>query len=144
MKDLKKSVVGVWRFIISELRSEDGQVTYPDGMHPVGYLIYTEDGYFSVQNMHGDRDRHATNDLHTGTAEEKLAAYNSFFCCCGKYDLFDEGVIHHIEVCLFPNWIGSDQVRYLKFEGNRMFLSTPPIPVSGKMQTAHLIWERAN
>ncbi len=143
MKDLKKSVVGTWRFVISELRSEEGDVTYPDGMHPVGYLIYTDNGYFSVSNMHGDRQKHATEDLHTGTDEEKLAAYNSFFCCCGKYDLLEDRVIHHIEVCLFPNWTGSDQERFIEFQGSRMLLSTPPLQIDGKMQTAHLIWERA-
>ncbi len=144
MKDLKKALVGTWRFIISELRSEDGQVVYPDGMHPVGYLIYTENGYFSVQNMHADRKKHATEDLHTGTDEEKLADYNSFFCCCGKYDVLEDSVIHHIEVCHFPNWIGIDQQRFIKFEGKQMHLSTPPLPIGGKMQTAHLIWERAD
>ncbi len=143
MNDSKASLVGTWKFIISELRSEDGQVVYPDGMHPHGYLTYTDKGYFSVANMHETRPRHATDDLHLGTDEEKLAAYNTFFCCCGKYDAYEGKVVHHIEVCLFPNWIGIDQERFIKFEGNRLLLSTPPLPIDGKMQTAHLIFERA-
>ena len=144
MNDFKKKVVGTWRFIISELRSEDGEVIYPDGMHPVGYLIYTAGGYFTVANMHGDRPKHATEDLRTSTDAEKLAAYNTFFCCGGKYDLLEEesSVIHHIEVCQFPNWAGIDQQRFLKFERNRMYLSTPPLPIYDKMRTAHLIWEK--
>ena len=144
MSDLKKKVLGTWRFVISELRSEDGEVSYPDGMHPVGYLIYTEGGYFTVANMHGDRPKHTTDDLRSGKDEEIVASYNTFFCCGGKYDLLEEesSVIHHIEVCQFPNWAGIDQKRFLEFEGNRMHLSTPPLPIHNKMQTAHLIWEK--
>ena len=111
-------------------------------MKPMGYLIYTESGYFSVQNMHEHRPKHATEDLRQGTDQEKLAAYDTFFCCCGKYDTVEGGVIHHIEVCHFPNWVGVDQRRYIKFEGNRLLLSTPPLPINNKMRTAHLTFER--
>ncbi len=37
-------------------------------------------------------------------------------------------VTHHVEVSLFPNWLGTAQLRYHKREGNMLTLRTPPIP----------------
>jgi hypothetical protein len=52
-------------------------------------------------------------------------------------------VVHHIEVSLFPNWKGVDQVRRFAFDGDRLTLSTAPMVVAGVERTAHLVWERA-
>jgi hypothetical protein len=35
-------------------------------------------------------------------------------------------VIHHIEVCSYPNWIGNAQVRFAKLDGDVLVLSTNP------------------
>jgi len=51
-------------------------------------------------------------------------------------------VIHHIEISLFPNWVGVDQVRSFSLEGDRLTLSTPPMLVEGVEQAGHLTWER--
>lgn len=51
----KKPLIGVWRLVSLELRGADGQVQYPYGSDPVGYLIYDEDGYMSVAVMATNR-----------------------------------------------------------------------------------------
>jgi len=40
-------------------------------------------------------------------------------------------VIHHIEVCSYPNWIGNAQVRFAKLDGNLLTLSTKPMMFQG-------------
>jgi len=48
-------------------------------------------------------------------------------------------------VSLFPNWLGSTQVRVASFEGDRLILRTEvPILVDEKMQTGELVWRRAS
>jgi hypothetical protein len=38
--------------------------------------------------------------------------------------------------------VDQNLVRWVKFEGDRIVLMTPPMPVNGKMQTFELIWQR--
>ena len=50
-----------------------------------------------------------------------------------------ETVIHHVELSLFPNWVGVDQERLVEVMENRLTLSTRPILLGGIQQSAHLI-----
>lgn len=51
-------------------------------------------------------------------------------------------VIHHVEVASVENWVGTDLVRTLQIDGERLTLGTPPLLVGGKIQTTELVWER--
>jgi hypothetical protein len=47
------------------------------------------------------------------------------------------------QAALFPNWIGVEQARMMRVIGtDALELSTPPMPLSGRQQTAHLVWRR--
>ena len=96
----------------------------------------------SVNFMASERKKFASSDPQRGTVEEKNAAMDTFFSYCGRYEVQDDKVIHHIEVSVFPNWTGMKQERIYSLEGDRLTLSTPPFLVGGIEQTAHLIWER--
>jgi hypothetical protein len=52
-------------------------------------------------------------------------------------------VRHHIELSLFPNWTGVTQERIVSLNGDTLRISTPPLLIKGKVQTAHLVWKRA-
>ena len=134
-------LVGTWRLASFELRKSDGQISYPFGQDAVGYIIYTADGYMSVAMMTAKRLKFVAGDILGGSDEEKLAAADTYLSYCGRYEIREGKVIHHIEVSFFPNWIGVDQVRILEFDGKRLSLGTPPLLVGGAQQTAHLIWE---
>lgn len=134
--------VGAWRLLSVELRTLDGQVTYPLGRDAIGYIMYTDNGYMSVAFMSANRSKFVAGDIRGGSIEEKAAAADSYISYCGRYEIQDDKVIHHVEVSFFPNWIGMDQQRFFRLDGNKLYLSTPPMLVSGKQQTSHLIWER--
>jgi hypothetical protein len=136
------SFVGTWRLVSFEFRTADGQAHRPFGEDAEGYIMYNEDGFMSVAFMAADRSLFASNDPRGGTVEEKAAAMEGFFSYCGRYQVRDGTVVHHIEVSSFPNWKGVDQERYFAFHGNRLTLSTPPMLVGGVELTGHLIWER--
>jgi hypothetical protein len=53
-------------------------------------------------------------------------------------------VIHHVELSLVPNWVGSDQERWVELAGDRLTLSASPLLLSGKQQVPCLVWERVD
>lgn len=117
-------------------------MTYPVGKNPVGYIMYNAEGYMAVALMASNRKRFSSIDIMGGTTEEIVAAYGTYLSYCGKYAVTEDRVIHHVEVSSYPNWIGQDQVRFYKFEGNKLILSTPFMILGGKQQRGYLIWER--
>ena len=133
---------GTWRLLSYEVRSTAGETRYPWGQDPVGLLMYSDNGYVSVAMMGANRPRFGAKDIKKGTTEEKVAAVDTYISYCGRYEVQGDMVIHHVEVCLFPNWVGNDQIRTYEFDGNRLQLSTEPIVAGEKQLTGHLIWER--
>jgi hypothetical protein len=136
-------LIGTWRLISWENRSVDGQkISYPLGKDAVGYIMYNEDGYMFVAIMRPNRVRFAAGDLLGGSTEEKVQAANNYVSYCGRYEFHGDTVTHHVDLSLFPNWVGVEQERLVELRGNRLTLSTRPILLGGIQQTAHLIWER--
>jgi hypothetical protein len=138
-------LIGTWRLVSWENRSvEDGQVSYPLGEDATGYIMYNEDGYMFVAIMAPHRLRFAHDDLLSATKEEEALAEETYVSYCGRYDFLGDRVVHHVEMSLFPNWIGGDQERLVDLRGERLTLSTRALLLRGIQQTAHLIWERVS
>lgn len=135
-------LIGTWRLVSWENRSSDGRVSYPLGEDAVGYIMYTEDGYMSVAIMPPGRVKFAAEDLLGGSQQERAWAAGTYVSYCGRYEFRGDTVVHQVELSLFPNWIGVEQERLVELRENRLTLSTRPILLSGKQQTARLIWER--
>lgn len=135
------AVVGTWRLRTWETQAADGQIRYPLGPDAVGYLSYTPEGYVFVAMMRADRSRYTTSDLLGGTPAERAAAAAGYVAYCGRYRLEAGRVVHRIELSLFPNWTGTDQVRFAEVEGDRLTITTAPIAIGGTT-TNRLVWER--
>jgi hypothetical protein len=133
---------GAWKLVSIETRQEDGKL-FRRGQR-TGYILYTDNGYVSVAFMKEDRPKFISGDIRGGTTEEKIAAVEGYVSYCGRYEVKEETVVHHIEVSLFPNWIGMKQERTYLFEGDRLTLSTPLMLVGGRQLSTHIIWERAS
>jgi hypothetical protein len=136
-------LVGSWRLISWENRCVDGQkISYPLGKDAVGYIMYNEGGYMFVAIMRPNRVRFVAGDLLGGSTEEKVQAADTYVSYCGRYEFHGDTVTHHVDLSLFPNWVGVEQERLVELRGNRLTLSTRPILLGGMQRTAHLIWER--
>jgi len=138
-----QTFVGTWKLVSLETRGENGKITYPFGKDALGYIMYSADGYVSVTIFPKNRRRFKTQDILGGTIEEKVAAAESYISYLGRYEVMQDRVIHHVEASFFPNWVGVDQERFYRFDGNRLTLSTAPMLVNGKRQTVHLIWDKS-
>ena len=136
--------LGTWRLLSCELRSSNGEVSYPMGEDAIGYIAYHKDGHMSVAFMSADREAFTADDILGGTPSEKARAAETYVSYAGTYAVSGNQVKHHIKVSLFPNWTGQTQIRNFRFEEDRLFLSTPPMLVQGKMQEAYLIWQKVD
>jgi hypothetical protein len=120
----------------------DGKTTFPFGADASGVLVYTAAGQMSVFLSQSNRERFALAEAKAGTAAEKAAAFDSCFAYAGTFELANGRLTHRITHCTFPNWIGTEQVRSLSFDGNRLILETPPLPMDGRQVVSRLTWER--
>ena len=132
--------VGAWKLISFERRTPAGELTYPMGPNPVGRLTYDAMGRMSAQLMRPDRPKFkADGAARTGTAEEKVAAFDGYTAYYGAYSVKDAEhvVIHHVEASLYPNWVGSEQRRAYEFSGDQLILR-----VTNAVGESRLVWER--
>ena len=97
-----------------------------------------------VAIMGSNRPKFAADDLLSATKEEEARAEETYVSYCGRYDFEGDTIVHHVEMSLFPNWIGGDQERLVDLRANRLTLSRRPLLLGGIQQTAHLIWERVS
>ena len=135
-------LLGAWRLLVLEFRT-DGEVVYPVGRDATGMCLYDASGHVSLQIMRVDRPRFAATDLLAGTSAEIEAAAKGYLAYGGTYveDARHGVVVHHVTHCLFPNWVGSDQVRFFKRAGERLITSAPTVHVGGHLMDAMLVWE---
>ena len=136
------SVVGRWRLRCYVATADDGSESYPLGRNPEGSLVYTPGGWMAAQLGAADRAALPTDDVRGGTESERAAAYSSYFAYCGRYEVIDNAIVHHVAMCLMPNWVGSEQVRYCEVSGGELIHRTPPIELGGRMLVHELRWSR--
>lgn len=136
---MNERLVGHWRLVTYETVDPSGRRGRPYG-DAVGRLSYDDRGNMSGQVMRPDRAR---VELGEGNAQQVRAAYMGYIAYFGTYELDHDGtrVIHHVQGSLNPAWVGGDQVRGLRFDGERLVLSTDVVK-GGQTVTHMLTWER--
>ena len=138
----ESALVGAWRLLVFEFRS-DGQVVYPAGRDVTGMCLYDTTGHVSIQIMRVDRPRFVASDILGGTTDELVAAATGYVAYGGTYveDAERGVVIQHVQHSLFPNWVGTDLVRFFKRSGDRLIVSAPTVAVGGHVMDVMLVWE---
>jgi hypothetical protein len=119
--------------------------TQPFGPNPQGFLIYTQDGFVSVQLMKQGRPAFHSSDWHHGTPNEYRSAGSGYIAYCGTYELDEEKatVTHIPSVSLLPNLIDRPQCRSIDLQGDRLVLRASSTPVAGGAYvTSRLDWMR--
>ncbi|GAB4461537.1 MAG: lipocalin-like domain-containing protein [Elainellaceae cyanobacterium] len=140
-------LVGTWTLVAIRAIAADGSVD-PEayGPSPVGRLMYTADGYMTVLFAQGDRPPLSGNptspfDLADVPATERAQAFSSFSAYAGTYTLAGDSVTHHVAIASIPNRVGTDLVRIVALEGDRLTLKTPPGRDS--LNYFELVWQKS-
>lgn len=138
--------LGTWRLISCNAHRRNGQVVPIYGANPQGRLFYDAVGNMSVHIMRAGRPRFEQEHKFRASDEEMRQAYHGYEAYFSTYEIDqEESVIHHhVLGGLFPNWTGSVQSRYYRFEGpDRLILSSErPDEIPPKHTVVTLTWER--
>ena len=135
--------VGTWKLISAIAQRPDEDSIHFFGENPYGRLMYDNNGNMSVFIMRTGRSKFASDDRMGGSTEEIKEAFEGTTIYCGTYEINEEKgtVTHYVDGDVFPNWEGTEQLRYFKLSGKQLSLNTPPIIAWGKEWIFNLIWE---
>jgi Lipocalin-like domain len=134
--------LGSWKLVSWKIPGEDGSPHFPLGKKAKGLIVYAPDGYMFAALMAPDRTKFAGDDPLTASAYEAMSAMRGYHTYCGRYRVFDDHVVHTVEMALSPNMIGSEQIRYYRFDGDLLILTTPPLTRAGVTGVAELVWRK--
>ena len=129
-REVIPKLVGSWKLISFHSKDSSGQTSYPFGKDAQGRLIYEPDGRMAVQLMNPNRPRFASDDPLVTSEAEVRAAFDGYTAYYGTYSVNpdEQTIVHHIEVALLPNWVGTDQRRDFEFDGKYLTLKGPLTP----------------
>lgn len=118
-----QDLFGTWR--LATYTAEDdggGALRHPLGTDADGYLMYTPDGYMSVQMMRRDRANYDLPDISGGTTDQNAGAAAGFLAYCGPFSIDpNSGLVRHfVEVSLLPNWLRSVHLRQPTLDINHL------------------------
>ena len=139
-------LVGDWRLRTWVAESDDGTTERPMGEAPMGVLVYSPDGTMITTIGPAGRPRMTSMDpLRGGPDAERLQAAETFIAYSGRYALEGDDVVHTVEMSLYPNWVGTRQVRHVQLsdDGQTLVLSTDPFTLAGRPSVQRLTWSRA-
>lgn len=102
--------VGTWR-LVEWTATINGRQARPFRGDTTGLITYTDDGRMWGTLMRVDRDNVDAPTLASATVEERSRAAAGYLNYAGAYRVEGDTVIHTVELSLYPNWIGGEQVR---------------------------------
>ena len=142
-----RSLIGTWRLVEWTFTVDDSRPTRPWGGNPAGLLTYTEDGRMSASLMSNGRPGAPTRTLSAAPIEIRAAAAAGYLSYAGSYSMDGNDVLHHIELSLMPNWVGTTERRLIEWTSSEtgfdLILSTPPTKTDGgRLAVNRLRWER--
>ena len=124
------SIVGTWKLLHATARDAAGTARpAPYGGKALGRVTFTADGRMMSVVCDGRKE------LPAGVARE----YSSY---CGNYTYDGEKLVTRVDAGSEPSRIGSDQVRGVRFEGERMVLIPPPRRTGEIEEHREITWER--
>lgn len=112
-------IQGSWKLVSYEVEVQTtGEIMYPMGRSPAGYVMFSPHSrVWFVLTGEGRKP--------AKTAEEKAALLDSLVAYSGKYRLEGDKWITSVDAAWNPAWVGTEQTRPFKLEGNRLQVLTP-------------------
>jgi hypothetical protein len=137
---MKDKICGVWK-LVSQYHEdvETHERVAPFGDHPRGTQIATKDGRWMALATGADRQVPKTD-------AERAAAFRSMIAYTGRWRREGDCVVTRVETAWNEEWVGSEQVRFVRFEGDDILhLESPPQPhpnLLGRMVKIKVVWQR--
>jgi hypothetical protein len=137
--ELRRKIVGTWRLVSVHYQDQaSGERALVYGAHPKGVQIATAAGRWLALMTAEGRAVPATE-------AERAQALKTMVAYTGRYRVDDGKVITKVEAAWNEAWVGTEQVRAVRLDGDTLYLTSPPMPhpnVGGKMVRVIVEWER--
>ena len=137
--ELKQKIVGTWKLVSVVYEDQESKARTPVyGEHPRGRQIATADGIWLALVTAEGRSVPKTD-------EERAQALRTMIAYTGRYRVEDGKVITKVEAAWNEGWVGGEQTRFIRFEGDRLFIESPPMPhpnMYGKTVRVIVVWQR--
>jgi len=146
IRPMTSTLTGAWRLVAWRIDYDDGRKpTFPYGADAEGLLCYTADGWMSALIGRPGRPRLSTESVRAAPADERLAAFDSFFSYAGPYEVRGNQVVHKVVQALNPNFAGTEQVRDMTFgaDGTLTLSAADDLPGTTVRRLHSLAWRRA-
>lgn len=136
----KDRIVGTWKLVSVVYEDAQTKVRTPVlGEHPRGYQIATPEGRWLALVTADGRPVPKTD-------EDRAKALRSMIAHSGRYRVEGDKVITKVEVAWNEAWVGGEQVRFLRFDGDDILhIESPPMPhpnVNNKVVRVIVTWAR--
>ena len=122
-----ETLQGKWKIVSAEDLRPDGTVArYPWGRHPVGFIV-AEGGSCILQIMSTDVPDFSAANAST-TEQMKASLLTSYIAYTGPCT-FDDAkgtTTMKVQAAWRPDYVGTEQTRFYRFEGNRMVYGPAP------------------
>lgn len=139
----KEDIVGAYRQLGEDIVNAAGAVTHTDDQRS-SQIMYSPDGYMAVVSTPKGRKRISETaprmDLNDASPEERAEAAKGLVCYAGHYELNGDTVLHHVEMALNPNLVGTTVIRRVQINGADLTLSSVP---DKDGNTRRIRWRRA-
>ena len=139
--DDRAKIAGAWRIVSWESEFQaTGEREPVMGKNPTGYVIFTPEGRFMCV-LTGEGRTAAKTD------EDRAALLKSIVAYTGMYRLEGDKFIVKVDASWNPAWVGTEQERTFKIDGDRLQTFSPWIqsvtrPEKG-MARSFIVFERA-
>jgi hypothetical protein len=137
--ELRQKIVGIWKLVSVLYENQQTNERTPVlGEHPRGRQIATPDGLW-LALVTGEGRPVPKTDAERAQALRTMIAYT------GRYRIEDGKVITKVEAAWNEAWVGGEQTRLVRFEGDRLFIESPPMPHpnrNNEVVRVIVIWER--
>jgi Lipocalin-like domain len=140
LADDREKLLGNWKlvsFFTQDVQTKQRSNVF--GEHPDGFAGITLERLFAFVAAEGRKAPQAP--------EEQAAAFRTVVAYTGKWRLEGEKIITKVDVAWNPAWVGTEQVRYWRVDGNKLFITTAPMSVPSpdgteKMLIGTAVWEK--
>jgi hypothetical protein len=125
--DTANSLVGTWKLVSFQFEVE-GNDERRDAFdeHPVGVVIITAEGRLLTLIT-------ASNRAPTAAASD---LFDSMMAYSGLYRLQGNRLITTVDSAWHPAWVGTEQARSIKYDGDTLSLMSPDFPRTSEIPRA--------